>query len=115
MAQNTVMTLELVPQAKEQLESIADRRGMTQYALLSRMVEWFALQPEGVQMAVLARLVPTPSEEIAQWLLQPLLEDGRSRESGGRLKQDGRKVHPGSSRARRAKPRTAGRRRGAGR
>jgi hypothetical protein len=48
--------------------------GMTQYAVASRLVEWFATQPQTVQMACL-ELYPTEIRgDIAKILLKRFVE-----------------------------------------
>jgi hypothetical protein len=47
------MRIELLPQAKSNLETSCDKRGMTQVATTSRIVEWFCKQNDVVQAAVL--------------------------------------------------------------
>jgi hypothetical protein len=48
-----IMRIDLTPAAKEQFLKVAERQGMTQLAVTSRIVEWFCKQPENVQYAVL--------------------------------------------------------------
>jgi hypothetical protein len=48
-----IVRLELTPDAKRKNEAMADQFGMTQIATLSRLVNWFALQPPEVQAGVL--------------------------------------------------------------
>jgi hypothetical protein len=64
------MRIELTPSAKESLQKFADQAGMTQFAITSRLVEWFALQPETIQSAVLRRYPPEIEVDIAKMLLK---------------------------------------------
>jgi hypothetical protein len=48
-----IMRIDLTPASKELFCGIADRQGMTQLAVTSRLVEWFCQQPEAVQHAIL--------------------------------------------------------------
>ena len=43
---------ELTSRAKDRLNDVSERAGMTQVAMLSRLVEWFANQPEIIHAAV---------------------------------------------------------------
>jgi hypothetical protein len=43
MASRIIVRIELTPSAKDALNSLTDKAGMTQVALLSRLVEWFAI------------------------------------------------------------------------
>jgi hypothetical protein len=60
MKQRAVIRLELETLSKRQLDELADKRGMTQIAILSRLVKWFGRQDELVQASILGLL----SEEM---------------------------------------------------
>jgi hypothetical protein len=49
----SVVRLELTPTDQNALNELTDKSGMTQVALLTRLVEWCAEQPEVVKSAVL--------------------------------------------------------------
>ena len=55
MARRFIIRIELTQSAKGKLNEISDHNGMTQVSVMSRMVEWFASQPEIIQAAVLGR------------------------------------------------------------
>lgn len=74
MAKRIIMRIELTSSAKEALQNFADRAGMTQFAITSRMVEWFALQPETIQSAVLRRYPSDIEPEVAKLLLKKMTE-----------------------------------------
>jgi hypothetical protein len=67
-----IIRLELTPQAKKALEDTCDHNGMTQVAVSSRLVEWFAQQSEMLQAAVLGHYPKELEPEIAELILQRL-------------------------------------------
>jgi hypothetical protein len=70
MAKRIIMRIELTPSAKDAVQTFADRAGMTQFAITSRLVEWFASQPETIQSAVLKRYPAEIESDIAKMLLK---------------------------------------------
>src|SRR4051812_43185670 len=56
MAKRAIIRLQLDLPAKQQLDKLCDHRGMTQIAILSRLVKWFGTQNEVVQASVLGLL-----------------------------------------------------------
>jgi hypothetical protein len=69
MPKRTALRFELTESAKSALETLSDRHGMMQYAVMTRLIEWFVDQDEAIQFAVLAA---TPAElrvDIAKMLL----------------------------------------------
>lgn len=72
MAKRIIMRIELTPSAKEALQNFADRAGMTQFAITSRMVEWFANQPETIQSAVLRRYPSEIEVDVAKLILKKM-------------------------------------------
>jgi hypothetical protein len=65
-----VVHVELTPRAKEQIEQLSQQRGMTQYAMLSRLAEWFANEDATVQGAVLGQYPGDVAADIAKMLLR---------------------------------------------
>jgi hypothetical protein len=55
-AKRAVIRLQLDVAAKQQLDKLCAKRGMTQIAVLSRLVKWFGRQDEVVQASVLGLL-----------------------------------------------------------
>lgn len=49
-----IVHIELTPLAKDRLNELTDKAGMTQVALLSRLVEWFAGQSDDIKASVLS-------------------------------------------------------------
>jgi hypothetical protein len=70
MAKRIIMRIELTASAKDAVQNFADRAGMTQFAITSRLVEWFASQPETIQSAVLGRYPAEIEADIAKMLLK---------------------------------------------
>lgn len=74
MAARIIVRVELTPQAKDHLNALTDKAGMTQVAMLSRLVEWFAGQPEVIQAAVLGHYPADVQADIARIILKRMAE-----------------------------------------
>jgi hypothetical protein len=72
MAKRAVIRLQLDVVAKQQLDKLCERRGMTQIAVLSRLVKWFGRQDEVVQASVLGLLSDEMLGDLAEILLKRL-------------------------------------------
>ena len=72
MRRRVIIRLELRPQAKDALESVCDRNGMTQVAVSSRLVEWFSVQSEMLQAAILGHYPKDIERDIAKLILTRL-------------------------------------------
>jgi hypothetical protein len=70
MASRIIVRIELTPNAKTHLNELSDKAGMTQVAMLSRLVEWFATQADMVQAAVLGQYPAEIQAEIARLILK---------------------------------------------
>ena len=70
MARRFVIRVELSPTAKRILTTISQRNGMTQVAVMSRLVQWFNTQPEAIQAAVLGRYPAEYEADIARLILR---------------------------------------------
>jgi hypothetical protein len=70
MARRFIIRIELTQSAKGKLNEISDHNGMTQVSVMSRMVEWFAAQPEIIQAAVLGRYPREIEEDVAKLILR---------------------------------------------
>jgi len=70
MAKRFIMRIELTGPAKKELSTLSDRHGMTQVAMMSRLVEWFAGQNELVQAAVLGRYPADIEPDVAKLILK---------------------------------------------
>src|SRR4051794_41342649 len=71
-AKRAVIRLQLDLAAKQALDKLCERRGMTQIAVLSRLVKWFANQDEIVQASVLNLLSEAHLGDLSQILLKRL-------------------------------------------
>ncbi len=72
MASRIIVRIELTQSAKEALNDLTDKVGMTQVALLSRLVEWFAHQPDMIQAAVLGQYPVELQTDIAKLILKKM-------------------------------------------
>jgi hypothetical protein len=70
MASRIIVRIELTPSAKEALNELTDKAGMTQVALLSRLVEWFSHQTDMIQAAVLGQYPSEIEADIAKLILK---------------------------------------------
>jgi hypothetical protein len=64
-----IVRIELTPAAKSGFSRVAERDGRTQIATTSRVVEWFASQPETIQAAVLGQYPKEIEADVARLLL----------------------------------------------
>jgi hypothetical protein len=62
-------------QSKTRLEKLCGKCGMTQIAMMSRIVNWFVRQDDTVQTMVLGSLSPESMAPLARKLLQRLADD----------------------------------------
>lgn len=70
MASRIILRIEITPEAKHRLSEMCRKAGMTQIALMSRLVAWFARQPDMIQAAVLGQYPPEVEQEIARLILK---------------------------------------------
>ncbi len=70
MSKRAIIRLQLDIPAKRELDQLCERRGMTQIAVLSRLVKWFGKQDEIVQASVLSLLSAEHLGELSAILLQ---------------------------------------------
>ena len=87
-AKRAVIRLQLDIAAKQALDKLCERRGMTQIAVLSRLVKWFVAQDEVVQASVLGLMSEEYLGDLSQILLKRLgSRTGESREREPREKE----------------------------
>jgi hypothetical protein len=72
MASRIILRIELTPSAKEAINNLTDQAGMTQVALLSRLVEWFSHQTDMIQAAVLGQYPSEIQADIAKLILKQM-------------------------------------------
>jgi hypothetical protein len=66
------MRIQLDASAKGELEKFCDKRGMTQIAVMSRLVGWFVRQDELIQTAVMGSLTDISVAKLARQMLKRL-------------------------------------------
>jgi hypothetical protein len=78
-----ILRIEITAEAKDNLQQTTRQSGMTQVALLSRLVEWFAEQPHTLRSAVLDLYPPEIREDVLKIILKRLDEQpvGKPRKS----------------------------------
>jgi len=67
-----ILRIELTPAAKAHLNAFCDKAGMTQVATLSRLVEWFARQPDMVQRLIVGHIPKEIQQDAARMMLKNL-------------------------------------------
>jgi hypothetical protein len=72
MASRIIVRIELTPQAKDHVNQMCDKAGMTQLAMLSRLVEWFAGQNDMIKAAVLGHYPVEMQSDIAKMILKQM-------------------------------------------
>jgi hypothetical protein len=72
MARRFIMRIELTGPAKQKLSTLSDKHGMTQVAMMSRLVEWFASQNELIQSAMIGRYPSEIEGDIAKLILKKM-------------------------------------------
>ena len=82
MKQRAVIRLELETLSKRQLDELAEKRGMTQIAILSRLVKWFSRQDEVVQASILGLLSEEMLGDLNQLLHKRLGAAGKTTKKG---------------------------------
>jgi hypothetical protein len=70
MPKRFIMRIELTGPAKQKLGTLSDHHGMTQVAMMSRVIEWFAGQGEMIQAACLGRYPSEVEPEVAMLILK---------------------------------------------
>jgi hypothetical protein len=74
MAKRFITRIELTPATRSRLTEISLSNGMTQVALLSRIVNWFADQPDVIQAGVLGRYPAELQPDIAKLILDRMVK-----------------------------------------
>jgi hypothetical protein len=76
MSKRNIMRVELNGPAKQNIAKIHDHHGMTQVAMMSRLVEWFSKQDLTMQSAILGRFPSELKTDIAKLLLERMAKRG---------------------------------------
>jgi hypothetical protein len=66
------MRIELTGPAKNKLATLSDKHGMTQVAMMSRLVEWYAGQNELIQGAVMGHYPSEIQGDVAKLILKKM-------------------------------------------
>ncbi|HVT88681.1 MAG TPA: hypothetical protein VHD56_07515 [Tepidisphaeraceae bacterium] len=74
MARRHIMRIELTGHAKQKLTTLSDKHGMTQVAMMSRLVEWFSKQNETVRAAAVLQYPSEIQADIAKVILKGMAE-----------------------------------------
>ena len=72
-----ILRIQLDAAAKEDLDDLCEKRGMTQIAVMSRLVGWFVKQDDVIQTAVMASLSDDSLARLAKQLLKRLESQGK--------------------------------------
>lgn len=75
MKERVVYRIQLSTDAKQKLMELSDQLGITQIAITSRLVEWFANQPDHIQAAILGLYPDLLKKDIATLILERLAQD----------------------------------------
>jgi hypothetical protein len=75
MEQRIILRIELLPSAKARLNEFCDKAGMTHVAMLSRVVEWFAEQPDAVQRLIVGHIPKEMRGDVARIMLTSLAKN----------------------------------------
>ena len=70
MPKRFITRIELTVPTRTKLTDVSHSNGMTQVAVLSRIVQWFAAQPETIQAAILGRYPVEIEPDVAKLLLE---------------------------------------------
>jgi hypothetical protein len=71
-AKRAIMRIQLDASAKNELDRLCEKRGMTQIAVMSRLVGWFIRQDDVIQTAVMETLSEGAMAQLARQLLKRL-------------------------------------------
>ena len=79
MESRIILRIELTSRANDRVNEMCDRKGMTQVAMLSRLIEWFSEQSEIVQAVVLGQLPAEIAPDIVQLVLKKAAQGRKSK------------------------------------
>jgi hypothetical protein len=65
-----IMRIQLDAPSKTELDKLCERRGMTQIAVMSRLVGWFIKQDDMIQTAVMSSLSEPAMAQLARQMLK---------------------------------------------
>jgi hypothetical protein len=70
-----IMRIQLDMSAKAELDKLCEKRGMTQIAVMTRLVGWFVRQDELIQTSVMSSLSDGSISQLAKQLLKRLASE----------------------------------------
>lgn len=73
------INIELAEGAKEQLEQVRARNGMTQKELVARLINWFSGQDHVVQQIILGQIPSEVAPDVATLMLERIAEEAPAR------------------------------------
>ena len=76
--QRFTFRVQLDTDARQSLVALCERTGMTQIAVMSRVLTWFGQQNEVIQARVLGGLTDETVAELARQLLKKMAEEEKS-------------------------------------
>jgi hypothetical protein len=71
-----IMRVDLSGPAKQNIGKLGEHHGMTQLAMMSRLVDWFAGQDATMQSAVLGRFASGEEQDTARMVLERMAKGG---------------------------------------
>jgi hypothetical protein len=74
MPKRFITRIELTVPTRTKLTDVSQSNGMTQVAVLSRIVQWFAQQPETIQAAILGRYPAEIEPDVARLVLERMVD-----------------------------------------
>lgn len=72
MSKRFITRIELTVPTRTKLTDVSHFNGMTQVAVLSRLVQWFATQPDTIQAAILGRYPAEIEKDVAKLILEQM-------------------------------------------
>jgi len=81
-SKRSIMRIQLDSSGKDRLDFICKKRGMTQIALMSRLVNWFSQQDDYIQTAVLQTLSDSSMAALTKSLMKKLASEKSDKSEG---------------------------------
>ena len=81
MAKRFITRVELTTPIRQKLTEVSHSNGMTQVAILSRIVHWFADQPEIIQAGVLDRYPAELQPNVEKLILERMMKQPVAKQS----------------------------------
>jgi hypothetical protein len=76
-AKRSIMRIQLDVMAKDELDKLCLKRGMTQISMMSRLVGWFVQQDEVIQTAVMSSVSDGTMSRLAKQLLKKMASNSK--------------------------------------